>query len=142
MGVQLPASLKKLLPRYSSSSIGSSTDGSNHHPASSSKFREGRNPYDGALFCQAQAKFDEAERCLKARDLESSERLFNQALRNRLMLFGADSEHVQQCHSKLVDIACLQHDFEKMEKHLAVVQRIRSAKNEGADPEVSPSCRD
>ena len=57
-------------------------------------------------------------KCLKQRDYDSSDLSFNEALSRRLMLFGANSELALQCHSRLMDLSCLQHDIKKAEYHL------------------------
>mmetsp|Transcript_26639 Transcript_26639/g.56666 ORF Transcript_26639/g.56666 Transcript_26639/m.56666 type:complete len:119 (+) Transcript_26639:51-407(+) len=94
-----------------------------------SQQRSRENPLrksNSTLSRQAAKKFEEGMGCMKRREYELSEALFNEALRNWLFLRGANSELVLQCHSKLANLSCLQHEFEKAEYHFKAIRRIRS----------------
>ena len=136
--ISLSSSLKKLLLIRRRSSVGtvhSDDDDFNIselcHPALMSRpTTSAMVRQDTAMNEEAQKKFDQAEKLMKRRQLESSKVLFNEALRKWLMLYGANSKQVLRCHSRLVDLACLQRDFKKADHHIAACQRIRRANEE------------
>ena len=134
--LSLSSSLKKLFIRRRSS-VGTvhSNDDDFHtrelyRPALMSRPTTAMSRQDTAMNEEAQKKFDQAEKLMKRRQLESSKALFNEALRKWLMLYGANSKQVLRCHSRLVDLACLQRDFKKADHHIAACQRIRRANDE------------
>ena len=134
--LSLSSSLKKLFIRRRSSvgTVHSNDDDFNtselYRPALMSKPTTAMSRQDTAMNEEAQKKFDQAEKLMKRRQLESSKALFNEALRKWLMLYGANSKQVLRCHSRLVDLACLQRDFKKADHHIAACQRIRRANDE------------
>ena len=134
--LSLSSSLKKLFIRRRSS-VGTvhSNDDDFHtrelyRPALMSRPTTTMSRQDTAMNEEAQKKFDQAEKLMKRRQLESSKALFNEALRKWLMLYGANSKQVLRCHSRLVDLACLQRDFKKADHHISACRRIRHANDE------------
>lgn len=74
-------------------------------------------------------KYKDADEALAAGDIEGAKKLFNAALRARLLLFGADSDLVSRCHYKLMEIACLEGDDEKIDYHERAIIRASDSRD-------------
>ena len=116
-----PSMLKQLLSFRTSSSISCNNSDEGSKP---NKFSDG--VIDDALIRQANALFKKGEKSYAKKNYESSKQHFHEALRSRLLLFGADSIHVTECHRKLMEIASLEKDMAKTEYHLKAIRRARS----------------
>ncbi len=86
------------------------------------------SPRKEAVLANAK-KYKEGEEALAAGDLEGAKKFFNVALRARLLLFGADSDLVSRCHFKLMEIACLEGDDEKIDYHESAIVRASDARD-------------
>ena len=68
-------------------------------------------------------KYSDGQSSIDAGDYDMAKQHFNEALKARLMLFGANSDLVSRCHFKLLEIAFLEGNEERVHYHERAIER-------------------